>query len=179
MFTVDYWLFIDYWFVYKHRPCDDSSNYRTISVVPFIAKILVEKLVASQLNSYCEENQLWVLIKVLIVVVGLLVFCLVLSIDTILNALDHHQIMFTAFLDLRSRNAFDSLDHIVLLEHLTITEILLARYWISAVHCITSLNVFNVLRFVIRSPHDYLLKVVFPRTVPLVHWYFSLNFMSM
>ena len=36
---------------------DDPSNYRPISVVPIIVNVL-EKLVASQLNSYCEENQI-------------------------------------------------------------------------------------------------------------------------
>ena len=39
--------------VYKHGPHDDSSNYWSISVVPIIAKIL-QKLVASQLDSYCD-----------------------------------------------------------------------------------------------------------------------------
>ena len=43
--------------VYKHVPPDDPFNYGPISVVPIIAKIL-EKLIASQLNNYCEENQL-------------------------------------------------------------------------------------------------------------------------
>ena len=43
--------------VYKHGSRNDPSNYRPISVVPIIAKVL-EKLVASQLNGYCEENQL-------------------------------------------------------------------------------------------------------------------------
>ena len=43
--------------VYKYGPCDDPSNYRPISVVPIVAKLL-ERLIASQLNSYCEENQL-------------------------------------------------------------------------------------------------------------------------
>ena len=41
--------------VYKHGSRNDPSNYRPISVVPIIAKVL-EKLVASQLNSYCEEK---------------------------------------------------------------------------------------------------------------------------
>ena len=41
--------------VYKSGPCGDPSNYRPISVVPIIAKLL-ERLIASQLNSYCEET---------------------------------------------------------------------------------------------------------------------------
>ena len=44
--------------VYKHGPCEDPLNYRPISVVPIIAKVL-EKLVASQLNGYCWDNQLF------------------------------------------------------------------------------------------------------------------------
>ena len=43
--------------VYKYGPRDDPSNYRPISVVLIIAKLL-ERLIASQLNSYCEEIQL-------------------------------------------------------------------------------------------------------------------------
>ena len=42
--------------VYKQGPRDDSSNYRPISVVPVIAKVL-EQLIASHINNYCEENQ--------------------------------------------------------------------------------------------------------------------------
>ena len=43
--------------VYKHGPREDPSNCRPIFVVPIIAKVL-EKLVASQLSGYCEDNQL-------------------------------------------------------------------------------------------------------------------------
>ena len=42
---------------------------------------------------------------------------LLFAVDTIVNALDHHQIVCAAFLDLRK--AFDSLDHVMLLEHLS------------------------------------------------------------
>ena len=43
--------------VCKHGQRENPSNYRPISVVPIIAKVL-EKLFASQLNGYCEDNQL-------------------------------------------------------------------------------------------------------------------------
>ena len=41
--------------VYKHGSCDDPLNDRPISVVAIIAKI---PAVVSQLNSYCEDDQL-------------------------------------------------------------------------------------------------------------------------
>ena len=82
-------------------------------MVPVIAKVL-EKFVASQLNGYCEDNQL------LSPYQGayhngcgrprsteqILLF----AVDTIVNALNHRQVVCAAFLDLRK--AFDSLDHV-------------------------------------------------------------------
>ena len=45
--------------IHKGGSHDDPSNYRPISVVPILAKIL-EKIVSNyQLSSYLEENQLF------------------------------------------------------------------------------------------------------------------------
>ena len=44
------------------------------------------------------------------------------AMDTIVNALDHRRIVCAAFLDLRK--AFDSLDHVMLLEHLSTMGVL-------------------------------------------------------
>ena len=100
--------------VYKQGPCDDPSNYRPIYVVPIIAKVL-EKLVASQLNSYCEENQLLSPYQGAYRCGRSTEQTLLFAIDTIVNALDSRKVVCAAFLDLRK--AFDSLDHVVLLEH--------------------------------------------------------------
>ena len=43
--------------IYKGGPPDDPSNFRPISVVPVLAKIL-EKIVSDQLNIYLEDNHL-------------------------------------------------------------------------------------------------------------------------
>ena len=107
--------------VYKQGPCDDPSNYRPISVVPIIAKVL-EKLVASQLNSYCEENQLLSPYQGAYRCGRSTEQILLFVVDTIVNALDSRKVVCAAFLDLRK--AFDSLDHVVLLEHLSAIGVL-------------------------------------------------------
>ena len=101
--------------VYKHGPCEDPSNYRAISVVPIIAKLL-ERLVASQLNSYCEENQLLSPYQGAYRSGRSTEQILLFAVDTIANALDCRQTVRAAFLDLRK--AFNSLDHVMLLERL-------------------------------------------------------------
>ena len=107
--------------VYKQGPCDDPSNYRPISVVPIIAKVL-EKLVASQLNSYCEKNQLLSPYQGAYCCGRSTEQILLFAVDTIVNALDSRKVVCAAFLDLRK--AFDSLDHVVLLEHLSAIGVL-------------------------------------------------------
>ena len=102
--------------VYKYGSRNDPSNYRPISVVPIIAKVL-EKLVASQLNGYCEENQLLSPYQGAYRSGRSTEQILLFAVDTIVNALDHRRIVCAAFLDLRK--AFDSLDHVMLLERLS------------------------------------------------------------
>ena len=102
--------------VYKHGPCDDLSNYRPISVVPIIAKLL-ERLIVSQLNSYCEENQLLSPYQEAYHSGRSTEQILLFAVDIIANALDCRQPVCAAFLDLRK--AFDSLDHVMLLERLS------------------------------------------------------------
>ena len=93
----------------------------TISVVPIIAKVL-EKLVASQLNSYCEENQLLSPYQGAYRCGRSTEQILLFAVDTIVNALDSRKVVCAAFLDLRK--AFDSLDHVVLLERLSAIGVL-------------------------------------------------------
>ena len=98
--------------VYKNEPHDEPSNYRLVSVFPIIAKVL-EKLVAFQLNSYCEGNQLLHPYQRAAYHSGRSTkHILLFSVDTIVNTLDHHQIVRAAFLDLTK--AFDFLDHVTL-----------------------------------------------------------------
>ena len=101
--------------VHKGGPCNDQGNFRPISVVSIAAKIL-EKIVSNQLHSFLEGNELLSLYQ------GAYrhgksteQFLLVAS-DTIVQALDSGKSSCIAFLDLRK--AFDSLDHILLLERL-------------------------------------------------------------
>ena len=101
--------------VYKSGSRDDPSNFRPISVVPIIAKIL-EKLVASQLNAYFEEFQLLNPYQGAYQSGRSTKHLLLFAVVTITQALDARQIVCTAFLDLRK--AFDSLDHVMLLERL-------------------------------------------------------------
>jgi len=97
---------------YKSRSHDEPSNYRLVSVFPIIAKAL-EKLVAFQLNSYCEENQLLSPYQRVAYHSGRSTeHILLFSVDTIVNALDHHQIVHAAFLDLTKEFYF--LDHVTL-----------------------------------------------------------------
>ena len=157
--------------VYKQGPCDDPSNYRPISVLPIIAEVL-EKLVGSQLNSYCEENQLLSPYQGAYRCGRSTEQILLFAVDTIVNALDSRKVVCAVFLDLRK--AFDSLDHVVLLERLSAIGVLGNELCGSL---ITYIGVFSVSRFVTGSPHGLMLKVVFFRAVPLVLCYFS--FMSM
>ena len=86
--------------IHKSGSFEDPGNFRPISVVPIIAKLL-EKIVAYQLNSYFEKN-------------GLLFDyqgadrrgrsteqLLLTAIDTIIHAIDNKAIACVAFLDLR------------------------------------------------------------------------------
>ena len=102
--------------VYKHGPCEDPSNYRPISVVPVVAKVL-ERLVASQLNGYCEDNQLLSPYQGAYHSGRSTEQILLFAVNTIVNALDHRWVVCAAFLDLRK--AFDSLDHVMLLERVS------------------------------------------------------------
>ena len=43
--------------LYKDGKCDEASNYRTISVLPIISKI-IERIVHDQLYKFIEENNI-------------------------------------------------------------------------------------------------------------------------
>ena len=81
-------------------------------MAPIIAKVL-EKLFASQLNGYCEDNQLLSPYQGAYRSGRSTEQILLFAVDTMMNASDHRQVVCAAFLDLRK--AFDSLDHVTLL----------------------------------------------------------------
>ena len=86
---------------------------------------------------------------------------LLFAVDAIVNALDCREVVCAAFLNFRK--AFDSLDHVVLLECLgTIGVLGTELLWFTDY---LSWRV-NVLRFAVGSPHGLLLKVVFLRARP-------------
>ena len=101
--------------VHKGGASDIPGNYRPISVVPVVAKVL-EKIVAHQLHSYFEDCQSLSPFQS--------AYCrgksteqlLLVAVDYITKALDDRSIACVAFLDLRK--AFDSLDHHILLRRL-------------------------------------------------------------
>ena len=101
--------------VHKGGASDIPGNYRPISVVPVVAKVL-ERMVAQQLHIYFEDCH------------GLTPFqcayqkgksteqLLLIAVNYITQALDDRSTTCVAFLDLRK--AFDSLDHHILLRRL-------------------------------------------------------------
>ena len=94
-----------------HNP----SNFRPISVVPIVTKIL-EKLIANQLITYLEGHQLLHYHQGAYRCGRSSEHILLHAIDTIANSLDGGVMVCAAFLNLRK--PFDSLDHVLLLQRL-------------------------------------------------------------
>ena len=73
-------------------------------------------------NSYCKENQLLSLYQGAYRCGRSTEQILLFAVDTVVNTLDRCEVVCAAFLDLRK--AFDSLDHVVLLERLSTIGVL-------------------------------------------------------
>ena len=101
--------------VHKGGTCDDPSNYRPISVVPILAKVL-EKIVSIQFSQYLEKNNLLHPHQGAFHCGKSTEDILLLAVDHIVNTLDVGKSVCTAFLDLKK--AFDSLDHCILLQRI-------------------------------------------------------------
>ena len=101
--------------IHKGGPSDIPGNYRPISVVPVVAKLL-EKIVAHQLQSYFENCHSLSPLQGAYRRGKSTEQLLLVAVDYISLALDKKSIVGVAFLDLRK--AFDSLDHHALLERL-------------------------------------------------------------
>ena len=94
---------------------EDPSNYRPISVVPIVAKLL-EKIVSSQLSAHLESHCLLSDYQGAYCKSKSTEQLLTVAVNSIVWAIDNKQLTCVAFLDLRK--AFDSLDHVILLERL-------------------------------------------------------------
>ena len=101
--------------VHKGGPCNDPGNFRPISVVPIAAKIL-EKVVSNQLHSFLEGNELLSPFQGAYRRGKSTEQLLLVASDTVAQVLNFDESSCIAFLDLRK--AFDSLDHILLLQRL-------------------------------------------------------------
>ena len=101
--------------IHKGGPSDDPSNFRPISVVPVLAKIL-EKIVSIQLSSYSEQRSLLHPHQGAYPCGHSTEDIFLAAVDCIVQSLDAGHSVCAAFLDFRK--AFDSLDHITLLTKL-------------------------------------------------------------
>ena len=101
--------------VHKGGAADNPSNFQPISVVPVVAKVL-EKIVAAQLNAHLEEHKLLNSHQCAYRQKKSTEQLLMVAVDSVAQAIDHHMSVCVAFLDLRK--AFDSLDHHILLNRL-------------------------------------------------------------
>ena len=101
--------------VHKGGDAKNPGNFRPISVVPIVAKVL-EKLVANQLGLFLESRHLLHDLQGAYRHGRSSEHILLYAVDTIIQALDNGDSVCAAFLDLRK--AFDSLDHCLLLRRL-------------------------------------------------------------
>ena len=101
--------------VHKGGASDIPGNYRPISVVPVVAKVL-ERMVAQQLHIYFEDCHSLTPFQCAYQKGKSTEQLLLIAVDYITQALDDRSTTCVAFLDLRK--AFDSLDHHILLRRL-------------------------------------------------------------
>ena len=101
--------------VYKGGDTENPGNFRPISVVPVVAKVL-EKMVAHQLGLFLESHHLLNDLQGAYRHGRSAEHILLYAVDTITQALDNGDSVCAAFLDLKK--AFDSLDHCLLLQRL-------------------------------------------------------------
>ena len=101
--------------VHKGGDADDPGNYRPISVVPIVARVL-EKIIASQLSLYLESHHLLNDLQGAYRHGRSADQILLYAVDKTVQAVDGGNFVCAAFLDLRK--AFDSLDHHLLLDRL-------------------------------------------------------------
>ncbi|XP_072018281.1 uncharacterized protein [Amphiura filiformis] len=103
---------------YLKKPSLDSnefSNYRPVSNISFMSKI-IEKVASNQLKEYLCQNNLIELYQSAYVSNRSTETALLKVQSDILNAVDRREVVFLVMLDLSA--AFDTIDHVLLLQHL-------------------------------------------------------------
>ena len=96
-------------------PCEEFSSFRPISKLRFLSKG-IEKVVASQLVDYLEENNLYEMFQSAYKKHHSVEIALIRVQDDILRAIDNHCSVILVLLDLSA--AFDTVNHSILLERL-------------------------------------------------------------
>lgn len=94
---------------------EDLANYRPISNLSFISKVL-EKSVANQINSYLSENNLYAKMQSAYKKYHSTETAILRVANDIAQAIDQHQEVILVLLDLSA--AFDTIDHDILLRRL-------------------------------------------------------------
>ena len=95
--------------------CNDLSNFRPVSNISFISKI-IEKVASNQLKEYLYQNNLIEVYQSAYVSKRSTETALLKVQSDILNAVDRQEVVFLVMLDLSA--AFDTIDHVMLLQHL-------------------------------------------------------------
>ena len=101
--------------VFKSGEQDDSSNYRPISVLPFLAR-LFEKLVYNQIYDFLIQNELLFSNQSAFRLLHSVVTCLLASTNDWYVNMDNGKYTANIFIDLKK--AFDTVDHDILLKKL-------------------------------------------------------------
>jgi len=101
--------------VHKGGPTSDPENYRPISVVPVLAKIL-ERIVSTQLSNYFERHSLLLPHQGAYLCGKSTEHILLVVVDFIVQCLDDDKTVCVSFIDFYK--AFDSLEYHILLEKL-------------------------------------------------------------
>ena len=132
--------------LHKGRSPGDPGNFRPISVVPILAKIL-EKIVFEQLGDYLETNFLLHPHQGAYRCDRSTEDILLAAVDQIVHSLDAGNAVCVAFLDFRK--VFDSIDHYVLLNRLfdlNLSPAVLCwfkNYLSHKLHCVKGTNTFS------------------------------------
>ena len=101
--------------VFKSGEQDDSSNYRPISVLPFLAR-LFEKMVYNQIYDFLIKNDLLFSNQSAFRLLHSVVTCLLASTNDWYVNMDNGKYTANVFIDLKK--AFDTVDHDILLNKL-------------------------------------------------------------
>ena len=99
--------------IFRSIQSDDRSNYRPISVLPFLSRVF-EKLVFNQLYEYLDKNKLIHYKQSGFMSLQSTVTCLLRSTDDWYANMDKGRGTATVYIDLKK--AFDTVDHDILLQ---------------------------------------------------------------